>query len=217
VENANLKKLRKGKANVPHFEPIRSDKHRVFYPAIITADGREYIRLHGSPLTYSNVWEHLVENAMLLFPKDNTPWVEVISEENISDVHYLATADQSIVDLNGRPIPVARTFEFTNGSYDLEKACKVLAKNPEMEIIPDRSGNLIHHIPSYNVTEGETMEMKVRWTPGHKSWAKLIKEMATLHNPNGSPVLRQTEYELLTQYDVLGLSKAGLRHVPKYE
>jgi hypothetical protein len=216
VENANLTKLRKGKVVVPDFSPIKSDKDRRFHPALISVEGREYIRLNGSPMAYAKVWEHLVEGGMLKLPKDDTPWVEVVDETNVSDLCFMSMSDHSIVDLSGHLLPAARTFEFMNGSYDLEKACLVLDQNPEMEIIPDRFGNLMHNIPSYNVSELGTMEMKVKWVPGAESWASFTERLAERKNPNGSPVLRLSEYEMLVEFDVLGLTAAGCRREPKY-
>ncbi|MCS4088814.1 hypothetical protein [Rhizobium sp. BK176] len=217
VENAKVAKLRNGKTVVPDFEPIRSDKDRRFQMVLITPEGREYIRVHGNPLAYSKVWEHMEREKMLLFPKGDVAWVEVLDEGNLRNVHFVSTYDHSIVDIDGRLAPVARTFEFTNGEYDLDKASEVLAANPEMEIVLDRRGSRIHQIPSYNVSEGRTLEMKVKWMPGPESWAKLVGQMATLRSPNGSPVLRLAEHELMYGYDPLGLDAAGCRRPSRYE
>ncbi|MBY3432565.1 hypothetical protein HFN89_00060 [Rhizobium laguerreae] len=211
VDSANLKKLQNGNFDVVHFSPIKSDKDRHFNTAIITPEGREYIRLNGNPLSYANVWEHLDKQKMLLFPKGDTPWVEVVDEANVENLHFMATFDHSIVDITGRLVPTARTLEFANDGYDLEKACKVLAANPEVEIIPDRSGRIIRFIPGYNATEDRTLEMKVKWMPGPETWEKMLKGMDSLRNRNGSKVLRLADYDLLGEFDVLGLEAAGCR------
>lgn len=211
VDTAAIDKMQRGDFDVQDFEPIKSGKGRRFHPVIINAEGREYIRRNGNPMSYVKVWEHLERGKLFLFPKGDTPWVDVIDETKVDELYFMSSQDHSIVDIAGRLLPTARTFEFTNGSYDLEKASKLLADNPEVEIVPDRNGKLIRDIPSYNASEGRNREMHVKWMPSATSWEKTLKGMADMRDANGLQVLRASDYELLVKFDVLGLTAAGCR------
>lgn len=214
VDDENLAKLLQGDLDVEHFEPIKSDRERKFNPILLSSEGREYVRQHGNPV-YPKNWEALSEKGMLRFSGKGNPWVHVVqSGFGLDDLHFISLNEHSVVDRSGRPIPMAFMFEYgdsrlSNDNYDLDKVCALLADNPEVEIVPDRYGNKIQSIPSFNRSEESTHCLELKWVPSDKNWDKFLEGVAV--DATGRKQTRFRPWELLNEHDVLGLQAGGCR------
>ncbi|NTF17006.1 hypothetical protein G6L37_01005 [Agrobacterium rubi] len=179
VDDENLGRLQNDEPYESFVPYERDDGHRIV-PIMVAKEVLDVARTEGNPISYRNVYDRLVREGKLLMPNKTALVDAAASGMDVENVLFLSTDDYGLVDVRGRPIPLAMTFDYMEGgfdeeNYDLQALAQHLSANPEIEIITESRGNgPVSRIPYYNLREGCEEQIRFIWRPTDASWEAFL-------------------------------------------
>lgn len=87
---------------------------------------------------------------------------------------HIDGGNNQYINLENKKVPLARYFDYThginNGFYDLNLALAKLQARNDIEIVPDKMGNLIQDIPYYNAEKYKDKFIEFIWHPSYEDY-----------------------------------------------
>ncbi len=154
------------------------------HPMLATPEACEIARREGH--VYSSEINRRLVAEGLLFTSDKSSLVEAVAGGvGFEGILFFASYDYALVDVRGRPLPIAMRFDymeggFDNENFDLEKVAEALSSNGEIEFTPDRWGRRnspISEIPYYNAHDDRDQQVQFIWRPSEESWGLMLDKL----------------------------------------
>ena len=212
IESVKLGRL----DDVGPFDPTFGKKPGSDYvPMMISDRGLETIRVEGHPFIRYEVLEKLSKSGDLVRKGQSQSFIDLFERGfSAKNVFFASVKDSSIVDLRGKPIVMPTTFSSMDGlhseNYDLDQILEILEKNPEIEVFKDSYGQKKVFVPTYGDPDEPTRYgLSLIWRPTRGTWDKLLSNLAEKGIETKFVHLRA--YDLLKNYDVLGIASAERR------
>lgn len=192
------------------YVPYLAHHHYTLRPMMVAERVLGVLREEGSVVSSSPLNAALVSAGELVMPGRRS-FVQAASKGMTADnLLFFSSGDYLIVDMSGRPVPVAITFDYLDGGldeeqYDIDAVAAHLAENPEITFLGEglsRSG--VSEVPYYNAYDGRERQVKFIWRPSDESWADLLQK-AGFDEKNPKHVsLRQDR--IVTELDLFSIS-----------
>lgn len=202
--------------DVVPFDPTLGSKPGADYvPMMISDRGLEVIRTEGHPFVHHKVLEKLTQSGDLVRKGEGKSFIDLFDKGlTARNVFFASVKDSSIVDLRGTPIIMPSKFSYLEGLsskyYDIDRVLGILKENPEVEVLQDQYGKEKQFVPNYGDPDELTRYgLSIIWRPTKESWDKLLASAA--EKGAQAKFVHFRSYDLLAQYDVLGIASAECR------
>jgi hypothetical protein len=205
-------------ANLPFelYTPYDVPKNNRLAPMLAVPEVMEIARRDGNPVTNSTAFSVLTADG-LLHTTDKGSLVNAVAgglgSENIL---FFSVSDYAIIDVRGRPLPMALRFDymaggFDNERFDLDKVAEALSSNDEIEFLADRwqrRNDPISEIPHYSAYEGRDRQVQFIWRPTDASWSLMLAKLG--FDPEAPGHLRIKPEMVARDIDFFGLEQFRL-------
>lgn len=154
-------------------------------PVLVTPKGFEFMRRKGS-IFHPDVRDTLVGANLMVMPDKNRDLVGAAAAGiGYEGIVFCSFYDHAIVDVRGRPLPVAMHFDymsggFTNDDYDLAAVADKLSGNEEIEFTTSDRWEKpapITKIPYCNASDERSEQVQFVWRPSEDSWSLMLEKI----------------------------------------